>query len=50
LIRLAMPTTADAAWVERALAIAREPGQDPTVRSTLLTGADTMGRVLRART
>ena len=49
LLRSAMPTTADEAWVERALAIAHEPGQNPTVRGTLLTGADTMSRVLRAR-
>jgi aminopeptidase N len=49
LMRSAIPTTGDEAWVERALAIANEPGQNPTVRGTLLTGADTMTRVLRAR-
>ena len=49
LMRAAMPTTGDEAWVERALEIARQDGQNPTVRSNLLIGADTMSRVLRAR-
>jgi aminopeptidase N len=49
LMKSAMPTTGDQAWVERALAIANEPGQNPLLRGTLLTGADTMTRVLRAR-
>ncbi len=49
LMRAAMPTTADQAWVDRALEIARQDGQNPTVRSNLLIGADTMSRVLLAR-
>ena len=49
LTRAVTPTTGDQAWIDRALAIAREDGQSPTVRSNLLTAADTMSRVLRAR-
>jgi aminopeptidase N len=49
LVRGMMPTTADEAWLERARTMAAEPDQNPTVRSTLLTGADTLARVLRAR-
>ncbi|MFC4785208.1 aminopeptidase N [Nocardioides sp. MAHUQ-72] len=49
LMRATMPTTADQAFIDRARAIADEPGQNPTVRSTLLVGSDTLARVLRAR-
>ncbi|MGZ5418676.1 MAG: aminopeptidase N [Nocardioides sp.] len=49
LMRAAAPTTGDQAWVDRAVEIAQEDGQSPTVRSNLLTAADTMSRVLRAR-
>jgi aminopeptidase N len=49
LARVTFPTTGDAAFLERAQAMAREPDQDPTVRATLLSGADTLERMLRAR-
>ncbi|NYD41997.1 aminopeptidase N [Nocardioides panaciterrulae] len=49
LVRSTMPTTADEAWLERARAMAAEPDQNPSLRSALLTGADTLARVLRAR-
>ncbi len=49
LLRAMLPVTGDEAYVERARDLARRPGQDPTVRSTLLTGADTLSRMLRAR-
>ncbi len=49
LVRSTMPTTADEAWIERARAMAAEPDQSPSVRAALLTGADTLTRVLRAR-
>ena len=43
------PTVGDDAFLERALRVAAEPDQDPTVRTTVLTGADTLERMLRAR-
>jgi aminopeptidase N len=49
LLRATFPTTGDAAFLERARAIALEPDQNPTVRATLLGGTDTLERVLRAR-
>jgi aminopeptidase N len=49
LIRATFPSTADHAFLERAREIALEPDQNPTVRATLLGGADTLERVLRAR-
>jgi aminopeptidase N len=49
LVRSTFPTTGDAAFLERARAVALEPDQNPTVRATLLAGADTLARVLRAR-
>jgi aminopeptidase N len=49
LMRGMMPTTADPAFIERAREIAQQPDQNPTVRATLLTGSDTLSRVLRAR-
>ena len=49
LVRSAFPTTGDAAFLERARAVALEPDQNPTVRATLLAGADTLERMLRAR-
>ncbi|MCW2796972.1 MAG: pepN [Nocardioides sp.] len=49
LVRNMFPTTGDRAFVERARAMAAAEGTDPTVRTTLLTGADTIARVLRAR-
>lgn len=49
LMRGMMPTTADEAFLERARSVAAEPDLSPTVRATLLTGSDTLARVLRAR-
>ena len=49
LLRGMMPTTADEAFLDRAREMAGRPGQDPTVRAALLTGSDTLSRVLRAR-
>ena len=48
-MRATFPLTGDDAFLERARAIAAEEGVDPTLRSVLLTGADTLARVLRAR-
>ena len=49
LVRGMFPLVADAGFVERAREVAAMPGTDPTVRSQLLTGADTLTRMLRAR-
>jgi aminopeptidase N len=49
LMRGMMPTVADQAFVERAREIAQQPEQNPTVRATLLSGSDTLSRVLRAQ-
>ncbi|MGZ4450122.1 MAG: aminopeptidase N [Nocardioides sp.] len=49
LVRATFPTTGDQAFVDRAREIAADPSTDPTVRNTLLTGTDTLVRVLRAR-
>jgi aminopeptidase N len=49
LVRNMFPTTGDRAFVDRARAIAAADGTDPLVRTTLLTGADTIARTLRAR-
>jgi aminopeptidase N len=49
LVRGMFPLVADEGFVERAREVAALPGTDPTVRSQLLTGADTLGRMLRAR-
>jgi aminopeptidase N len=48
LVRNMFPTLGDQAFVERARAIATAPGANPLVRTTLLTGADTVARKLRA--
>jgi aminopeptidase N len=49
LVRAMMPATADESFIDRARQIATTQGVDPTVRTTLLTGADTLARSLRAR-
>jgi aminopeptidase N len=49
LVRGMFPLVADEGFVERARGLAAEPGVDPTVRNQLLTGADTLQRMLRAR-
>ena len=48
-MRATFPLTGDDAFLERARSIADEDGVDPTLRATLLGGADTLARVLRAR-
>jgi aminopeptidase N len=49
LMRMMTPVVGDEAYLARAHALAEEPDQDPTVRATLLTGADTLARMLRSR-
>jgi aminopeptidase N len=49
LVRATFPTTGDEAFLEQAREVALAPDQNPTVRATLLNGADTLERVLRAR-
>ena len=39
----------DEAFVARSVEVAEAPGTDPTVRGALLAGADTLSRMLRAR-
>ena len=48
LVRNMFPTLGDQDFVERARAIATATGANPLVRTTLLTGADTVARKLRA--
>jgi aminopeptidase N len=49
LLRSMMPVVGDEAFLERARELAARPDQNPTVRATLLTGVDTLDRMLRAR-
>jgi aminopeptidase N len=49
LARMMFPTVGDGAFLERARQVAAEPDQDPTIRTTVLSGADTLERMLRAR-
>jgi aminopeptidase N len=49
LVRNMFPTAGDQAFVDRARAIATAEGTDPVIRTTLLTGADTISRILRAQ-
>ncbi len=49
LVRGMFPTVGDAAFLERAAAMAIEPATDATVRSALIGGSDTLRRMLRAR-
>ncbi len=49
LVRGMFPLFADEAFVARAREVAEQPGTDPTVRGQLLTGADTLQRMIRAR-
>jgi aminopeptidase N len=43
------PNVGDAAFLDRARAMAADPDQDPTARSTLLSGVDQLERMARAR-
>jgi aminopeptidase N len=49
LVGTMVPTTCDQAWLDRARELAHADGTDPMVRNRLLTGADTLERMLRAR-
>ncbi len=49
LMRVMFPTTGDQAFVDRAAAIAGAQGVNPSLRATLLTGTDTLTRMIRAR-
>ena len=49
LVRTMVPVTGDDDWPERARAAADAEGVDPLVRNTLLTAADTLSRMLLAR-
>ncbi len=49
LVRAMFPTVADEAFLEKATSIAQAPDVNATVRATLLGGADTLSRVLRAQ-
>jgi aminopeptidase N len=49
LVGTMVPTTCDQAWLDRARELAHADGADPMVRNRLLTGADTLERMLRAR-
>jgi aminopeptidase N len=49
LMRVMFPTTGDQAFVDRATAIAGAQGVNPSLRATLLTGTDTLTRMIRAR-
>jgi aminopeptidase N len=49
LVKTMVPVTAAHDWPDRALAAAEADGVDPLVRNALLTAADTLGRMLRAR-
>jgi aminopeptidase N len=49
MVRSMYPIVGDDAFVARSIALAEAPDTDPTVRSALLTGADTLGRMNRAR-
>jgi aminopeptidase N len=49
LIQVTFPSVGDQEFLDRGRAMAAEPGQDPTVRTTLLKGTDTLARMLRAR-
>ena len=49
LVRHMKPTTCDEAWLDRARGVAGTEGLEPTVRTELLIGVDSLSRVLRAR-
>ncbi|GAB3262194.1 aminopeptidase N [Nocardioides dilutus] len=49
LVKTMVPVTASDDWPDRASSAARADGVDPLVRNALLTAADTLGRMLRAR-
>ena len=49
LVRAMFPTVADEEFLEKATSIAQAPDVNATVRATLLGGADTLSRVLRAQ-
>jgi aminopeptidase N len=49
LVGTMLPSTCDSAWLDRARELAQAETTDPIVRNRLLTGADTLERILRAR-
>jgi len=49
LVRSMYPLLADESFADRSREVARQSDLDPTVRGTLLTGADTLDRMVRAR-
>jgi aminopeptidase N len=49
LVGAMVPVTGDDDWPDRAQAAARADGVDPVVRNSVLTAADTLSRMLRAR-
>jgi aminopeptidase N len=49
LVNAMVPVTGDDDWPDRARAAAEAEGVDPMVRNALLTAADTLSRMLRAR-
>lgn len=49
LVRSMLPTIGDDTYVERARALADAPDTNPTVRSIVLTGLDSLARMRRAR-
>jgi aminopeptidase N len=49
LVKMMVPVTGDDDWPDRARAAADAEGVDPMVRNTLLTAADTLSRMLRAK-
>lgn len=49
LVRSMVPVTADDGWPQRARSAAGVEGVDPLVRNVLLTAADTLTRMVRAR-
>ena len=49
LVRSMHPVVGDEAFLARSAEVSGQPGFDPTLRGLLLTGADTLARMLRAR-
>jgi hypothetical protein len=49
LVRTMVPVTGDDEWPARARSAAAGVGVDPLVRNSLLTSADMLARMLRAR-
>ncbi len=49
MVRSMYPVVGTEEFVARSIEVAQAPGADPTVRGALLAGADTLSRMLRAR-